>query len=86
MAACPNCGRALATGARTCVYCAQGTKFQRREELKIPEGTLKKRKRGLPWGKILLVLLVLGAAAAYMMNPNVKARVDNFFDNVKSRF
>jgi uncharacterized membrane protein YvbJ len=85
MAACPNCGRALATGARTCVYCAQGTTFQRRQELKVPEGALKKRKRGLPWGMIILVLILLGAVAAYF-RPEVRPHVDGLIQRVKAFF
>jgi hypothetical protein len=83
MAACPDCGRPLATGARRCVYCAHGTSFQRRDELKVPPGTLP--KRGAPWKKIVLGLLVLAAIGAYLQ-PAVREKVDGVVRSLLSRF
>ncbi|HEX7901704.1 MAG TPA: hypothetical protein VF950_28350 [Planctomycetota bacterium] len=77
MAACPQCGRTLATGAKKCVYCAQGTSVQRRQELKIPRDAMAKRKKGLPWGWIILVVVVLVAVALYY-RPEFHDRINNF--------
>ena len=85
MTACPSCGRALATGARTCVYCSQGNAHKRRDELKIPAGTLPKRKRGLPWGRLLLALAVLAAVGAYFQ-PDIHRKVDGFVRSILSKF
>jgi uncharacterized membrane protein YvbJ len=85
MAACPSCGRTLATGARTCVYCAQGNTYQRRQELKVPAGTLPKRRRGIPWGKILIVLLILVGVAVYY-SPAYNAKINGWFAYLKSQF
>ena len=82
MAACPQCGRTLAVGARKCVYCAQGTSAPKRQELKIPPGTTGYRKRGAPWGWILLVVLVLVGVAVYY-RPEFHDRINAF---VKSLF
>ncbi len=84
MPACPDCGRALATGARTCVYCAHGTQVRKREQLKIPAGTLPKRG-GIPWRKIVLGLLVLVAIGAYLQ-PHIREKVDGFVRSMLSRF
>ena len=79
---CPQCGRALATGAKKCVYCAQGSTFKRREELKVPRDAMAPRKKGLPWGWIILVVLVLVGVAVYY-RPEFHDKINNF---VKSLF
>lgn len=85
MANCPSCGRALATGARTCVYCAKGNTYQRPQQLKVPSGALPKRKKGLPWGKILIVVLVLVGVAVYF-SPEYNEKINGFFRNLMSQF
>jgi hypothetical protein len=85
MAACPSCGRALAIGARTCVYCAKGNSYQRRQELKVPAGTLPTRRRGLPWGKILIVLIILAGVAVYY-SPAYHDKINGWFAYLKSQF
>ena len=84
MAACPDCGRALAVGARKCVYCAHGTQVQRRQELKIPPGTLPKRG-GFPWRKAVLGLIILAAIGAYFQ-PDIREKVDGFVRSLLARF
>ena len=81
MAACPQCGRTLATGARTCVYCAQGNTHQRRKELEIPRDAMAKRKKGLPWGIILTVVVILVAVAVYY-RPEFHDRINAFFKSL----
>lgn len=82
---CPRCGRALATGARQCVYCAQGTGVRKREELAVPREAMAPRKGGFPWGKLILVLAVL-IAVAVAMNPRVKPHLQPAIDWVKGLF
>ncbi len=82
---CPQCGRALATGARKCVYCAQGTSFKRREELAVPREAMAPRKSGFPWGKLVLVLAI-AAAVVVCLNPKVKPHLQPAIDWVKSLF
>ena len=83
MAACPQCGRTLATGAKKCVYCAQGSTFQRRQELQIPRDAMAKRKRGVPWGKILIVVLILVGVAVYY-RPEFHDKINTFVKSVFS--
>jgi hypothetical protein len=72
---CPSCGRPLATGAK-CVYCAQGTQFQRREQLVVPKGGTRPPKKSFsfPWKTVLVLLLLGGAAAAVYHNPEWTAK------------
>jgi hypothetical protein len=79
---CPSCDRPIASGAK-CVYCGQGTKFQRREELQIPEGTVPQRKRSssFPWGKILFFLILAGAVAAGFLHPELNAKIRSLIPN-----
>ena len=84
MAACPSCGRALAVGAKKCVYCAHGTQVQRRQELKIPAGPLPKRG-GFPWRKAIFAVIVLVAVGAYFQ-PDIREKVDGFVRSLMSRF
>jgi hypothetical protein len=65
------------------VYCAQGNTYQRREQLKIPEGTLPKRRRGLPWGKIFLAILVLAGIAVYF-HPEYNEKIHAFLRSLTS--
>jgi hypothetical protein len=85
MAACPSCGRALAIGAQKCVYCAHGTTFQRRQELKVPAGSTQK-PGGFRWGRALVVLLVLGAVAAYFTQPAFRASIDGLIGSIRAKF
>jgi hypothetical protein len=85
MAACPTCNRPLATGARTCVYCAHGNTYQRRQELKVPEGTTK-RPGGFAWGRALVGLLVVGAVVAYFTQPGFRAAIDGIISSIKAKF
>ncbi len=71
---CPSCGRALASGAK-CVYCGQGTQFKRREELKVPEGSTKRPTSALPWGRIVVFLILAGAVAAAFLHPELNAKI-----------
>lgn len=82
---CPQCGRALATGARQCVYCAQGTKFRPREQLAVPREAMAPRKKSFPWGRLVLVLVV-AAGVVVCLNPKVKPHLQPAIDWVKSLF
>jgi hypothetical protein len=71
---CPSCGRALAAGAPKCVFCGDGTKFKPREQLSIPKGTIPgRRKSSMPWGRILLLLVLAGGVAAAFLHPGLNA-------------
>jgi hypothetical protein len=81
---CPQCGRPLATGARTCVYCAQGNTYKRKEQLAVPKGTTEHRK-SLHLGRwILLALVVAGVLAC--LTPSIRVHLQPLFDKVKSMF
>lgn len=82
---CPQCGRPLAAGARTCVYCAHGTAPRRRDELAVPRSAMAPRKTAFPWGRILAVLLVVGAGLA-LLQPEVRARALALLTQLKSYF
>lgn len=73
---CSSCGRPLASGAK-CVYCGRGTEVKRREQLVVPEGSTKAPKRGfrLPWKTILVLLVLGGAAAAFVLHPELQAKL-----------
>lgn len=72
---CPSCGRTLAPGAK-CVYCGQGTKVQKRDQLVVPEGSTKRPSGGgFAWGKLLLLLIVAGAVAACFLHPELNAKI-----------
>jgi hypothetical protein len=72
---CPSCGRPLANNAK-CVYCGHGTQFKRREELKVPEGTLPQRKRSsIPWGRLVVFLILAAAVAAAFLHPELNAKI-----------
>ena len=77
---CTSCGRPLASGAK-CIYCGQGTKVQKREELQIPEGTVRKRSSSFPWGKILFLLLLAGAVVAGFLHPELNAKIRSLIPN-----
>jgi uncharacterized membrane protein YvbJ len=72
---CPACGRALASGAKKCVFCGDGTKFKRQEQLQIPKGTVSKRKSSFPWGTLILVLVLAAAVAACFLHPELNAKI-----------
>lgn len=73
---CPDCSRPLAAGARKCVYCGHGTQVRTKPTMNIPKGPPSKPRRGqLPWGRILLVLLLAGAAAAALLHPELNAKL-----------
>ena len=80
---CPSCGRALAAGPRTCVYCAHGNTYQRKEQLKVPEGSTGYRKR-TPWGRWVLVALVVAGVAAWFSPARV--HILALIDKIKSLF
>ncbi|HYE98470.1 MAG TPA: hypothetical protein VEJ18_06130 [Planctomycetota bacterium] len=82
---CPQCGRALAAGARTCVYCAHGAPAKRRDELQVPRSAMAPRKKPFPWGKIVFVLLVVGAGLA-LLQPQVRAQALALLAQIKSYF
>jgi hypothetical protein len=82
---CPQCGRALATGARQCVYCAHGTKVRPREQLAVPREAMAPRKSAFPWGKLIIVGVIL-AAVVVCLNPAVKPHLKPVIDRVKSLF
>ena len=72
---CTSCGRPLASGAK-CVYCGQGTQIRKREVLQVPEGSTRhKPASGIPWGKLLLLLVVAGAVAACFLHPELNAKI-----------
>ena len=75
---CPLCGRALAAGARKCVFCGDGTKFRPNAQLQIPKGTVPEPKSSFPWGKLLLFLILAGAVAAAWLNPELNAKIRSF--------
>ncbi len=83
---CPSCGRALATGARQCVYCAQGTKFKPKAQLVIPKGTVPERSGGFRWGRWLLLLIVVGGGAMAWFTPPIRAQIQPLIDKVKAFF
>lgn len=85
MAACPKCGRALAPSAKTCVYCAHGNTYKPKEQLKIPQGTLPKRRKGLPWGWIMTVIAILAGVAVYY-RPEFHDKINAFFKSLLSQF
>ena len=85
MAACPSCGRTLAVGAKKCVYCAHGTQYQRRPELKVPAGTLPKRG-GFQWKRPLIVLLIVAAVVAYFTQPGIRAAIDGILSSIRAKF
>ena len=82
---CPQCGRPLAAGARTCVYCAHGNAPRRRDELAVPRSAMAPRKTPFPWGKILLALLAVAAGLAFLQ-PQVRAQALALLAQVKSYF
>jgi hypothetical protein len=86
MPACPKCNRPLATGARSCVYCAQGNPYQRREQLAVPKGATGYKKTGFPWGKLLLLLVVAVGIGAVATKPAARAWVMGLVDKVKAMF
>ena len=73
---CSSCGRTLASGAR-CVYCAQGTQFQRKEQLTIPEGTVgtHRGKPSFPVGRLLFFLILAAAVAACFLHPGLNSKI-----------
>ena len=82
---CPQCGRALATGARQCVYCAGGTKARPREQLAIPRSAMAPRKSGIPWRPIFIFgAIIVGFLVC--MHPKVKVHLQPLFDGIKSLF
>ena len=82
---CPQCGRALAGGARLCVYCGQGNTHKRRDELAVPRSAMAPRKRGLPWGKILAALLVVAAGLA-LLQPRIREQALALLTELRSKF
>lgn len=86
MNACPKCKRPLAAGARTCVYCAQGNPYQRRETLKVPQGSTGYRKAGFPWGKLGFFLVVAVGIGFALSRPEVRAWLKALIDRAKSFF
>lgn len=83
---CPACGRPLATGAKKCVYCAQGSTYKQREQLAVPQGTVPERGRGgIAWGRWILVALVVAGVLA-CMTPSVRVHLQPIIDKVKSMF
>ena len=82
---CHSCGRALAGGARRCVYCGQGTEFRPREQLAIPKGTLPERKSAFPWRAIVGALL-LAALVVLALQPGVQAWAKGLWASLSSRF
>jgi len=59
------------------VYCSHGNTHQRRKELNIPRDAMAKRKKGLPWGWIILVVLVLVGVAVYY-RPEFHDKINDF--------
>jgi len=86
MTACPKCKRPLAAGARTCVYCAQGSTFKPREQIKVPQGATGYRKPGFPWGKLGFFLVVVVGIGFALMRPEVRAWLKGLLDQAKSFF
>ncbi len=72
---CPSCGRPLASGAK-CVYCGQGTKFQRKAQLVVPQGSTKAPRKTfwLPWKTILILLFLGGVGWAVYQNPEWRTK------------
>jgi hypothetical protein len=72
---CPQCGRAIASGAK-CVYCGRGTQFKKREELQIPQDdTRAPRKVPFNWGRLIVVLILAAAVAAAFLHPGLNAKL-----------
>ncbi len=73
---CPQCGRAIATGAK-CVYCGQGTQFKRREELQLPQSEEPRAQRKTPfnWGRLIVILILAGVVAAAFLHPELNAKI-----------
>jgi hypothetical protein len=72
---CPSCGRALASGAK-CIFCGHGSQFKPKQQLQIPKGTIPERRgTSIPWGKILLFLILAGAVAAGFLHPELNAKI-----------
>jgi hypothetical protein len=86
MAACPKCNRPLATGARTCVYCAQGNTYQRRDQLNVPKGATGYKKVGFPWGKLSLLLVVAVGIGIVATKPAARAWIMELVNKVKAFF
>ena len=76
---CPVCGRALAAGAKKCVFCGDGTKFRAPQQLAVPKGSTRKPGGSFPWGKILFVLILGGAVAAAFLHPDLNAKIKELF-------
>ena len=82
---CPACGRPLATGARKCVYCAEGTKFRPPQQLAIPKGTVPEHRKPIHWGRWFLLLLVVAGVLAWF-TPALRVHIQPLIDRVRSMF
>ena len=86
MPACPKCNRPLAVGARSCVYCAQGNTYQRRDQINVPKGATGYKKTGFPWGKLFMVLVVAVGIGIVATKPQARAWLKGLWDRVLAFF
>ena len=86
MAACPKCNRPLAQGARSCVYCAQGNTYARKDQIKVPQGATGYQKASFPWGKLAAFFVIVVGIGFAFTRPEFRTWLKGLIDLAKSSF